>query len=356
MPAGKEKVLVAMSGGVDSSVAAWLLLRAGYEVTGVFLCLGGTVEAGHETRGCCSPTDAADARRVADKLGIDLFVLDAGREFAGIIEYFVGEYARGRTPNPCIHCNRLVKFARLLARADDLGAAYVATGHYARLVRDDRAGCAIHRGRTKDQSYALFGLARENLGRVLLPVGDIPEKAQVRRIAADLRLPVADKPDSQDICFVSGSYVDLLRRRRPEAFRPGDIVDSSGRVLGRHDGVGRFTVGQRHGLKVARGVPMYVTRIDSASGTVVIGPGEEVLSGGLTARSANWQGDVPACGGEFEATVQIRYNHAGAPARVKITGEDSFTVEFAQPVAAVTPGQAAVVYDGQRLLGGGWIQ
>ena len=346
-----ERVLVAMSGGVDSSVAAYLLRQAGYRVTGVFLCLGGSVGLDHDTPGCCSPGDAADARRVAEHLGIDMFVLDAGRDFARIIDYFVAEYAAGRTPNPCVHCNTLVKFARLIARADDLRARYVATGHHARM-----AAGAIHRAADKDQSYALFGIARELLGRLLLPIGELADKAQVRRIAGELGLSVADKPDSQEICFVSGDYGEFLRRRRPEAFGPGQIVDSSGNVLGAHDGVGGFTIGQRRGLGVAAGVPMYVTRIDPAAATVTIGPKQEVMSSHLSAAGANWHIDPPETGTVFEATVQIRYNHAGAPGRVRVTGRDSFEAHFAAPVAAITPGQAAVVYDGDRLFGGGWIE
>ncbi|KKL69524.1 hypothetical protein LCGC14_2114070, partial [marine sediment metagenome] len=181
------------------------------------------------------------------------------------------------------------------------------------------------------------------------------DKADVRRIAAELGLSVADKPDSQDICFVDGNYAELLRRRRPEAFRPGDILNSAGRVLGRHEGVGNFTIGQRRGLGVAAGAPMYVTRIDPAAATVTIGPKDEVMSSRLTASDANWHVDLPVAGGEFQATVQVRYNHAGAPGRVSVTGPATFKVTFDRPVAAITPGQAAVVYDGDRLLGGGWI-
>jgi len=361
MTNSRDKVLVAMSGGVDSSVAAHLLRRAGFDVTGVFLCLGAgrAVGVDHDTRGCCSPRDAADARRVAEVLGIDLFVLDAGEDFARIIDYFVAEYVRGRTPNPCIHCNTFIKFARLLARADALGARYVATGHHARMIDG-----AIHRAAEKDQSYALFGVAREHLGRMLLPIGGLAGKAEVRRIAAGLGLPVADKPDSQEICFVpdaageggrTGRYVDLVRARRPEAFRPGDIVDSAGNVLGRHEGVAHFTVGQRRGLRIARGRPMYVTAIDPATATVTIGPKAEVMSRRLRAGGANWHVETPQPGSEFPATVQVRYNHQAVPATVRITAPDRFEAEFARPVPAVAPGQAAVVYNGDRLLGGGWI-
>ena len=354
MTVTREKVLAAMSGGVDSSVAAYLLREAGYDVTGVFLCLGGTVGVDHETTGCCSPADAADARRVADALGIDLFVLDAARQFAPIIDYFADEYAAGRTPNPCILCNTLIKFGMLIERADALGARYVATGHHARIVRRDGAG-AIARAGKKDQSYALFGVAREHLARMLLPIGELADKAEVRRIAAELALVVADKPDSQEICFVDGDYAEVLRHRRPEALRAGDIVDSSGAVLGRHAGVGHFTIGQRRGLGVALGRPVYVTGIDPATATVTVGPRGEAVSTGLAASGANWHVPPPQPGEELTAIVQIRYNHAGTPGRVRVGGEGRFEVTFDEPVLAVAPGQAAVIYQGDRLLGGGWI-
>jgi len=351
----KEKVIVAMSGGVDSSVAASVLLEAGYEVTGVFMCLGRTGTGQTGSQGCCSPADAADARGVAQRLGIDLFVLDCAEVFGPIIDNFVGEYARGRTPNPCIHCNRQVKFGRLMDRADTLGIRYVATGHHARIVRGSGGAAAIARGRAsgKDQSYALFSIPRTWLGRILLPIGEIDDKDLVRSRALALGLNVHDKPDSQEICFVpDDDYVALLRRRCPEALRPGEIVDSAGCVLGTHAGYARYTIGQRRGLGVAAGAPMYVTGIDPGTARVTIGPREQTLGALLTARGANWHEDVP---GEFDATVQIRYNHLGATGRVTLTGPESFAVEFAEPVHAITPGQAAVIYDGRQLLGGGWI-
>jgi len=338
----KDKVLVAMSGGVDSSVAAGLLLRAGCDVTGVFLRLA-------------RAADAADARAAADALGIDLHSLDLADAFEEIIAHFAAEYAAGRTPNPCIRCNRRIKFGRLMERADALGIEYVATGHHARLAEAD-GGRALFRGkaRGKDQSYALFEVPRARLGRILLPIGEVGGKDEVRRIARDMHLPVHDKPDSQEICFVpDDDYAALLRRIRPDAMRPGEIVNAAGEVLGRHDGYGQFTVGQRRGLGVAAGVPMYVTRIDPAAARVTIGPRSEVMSRRLAAAGANWHADVPEA---FDALVQVRYNHRGAPARVRLSGTETFEVEFAEPVHAVTPGQAAVCYDGDRLLGGGWIE
>ena len=356
MSPGREKVIVAMSGGVDSAVAAAMLVRRGLDVTGVFMCLG-TASAGEaDGRGCCSPQDAADARRVADQLGIALYVLNLGDIFGRIVDDFVAEYARGRTPNPCIHCNSRIKFGRLIEQADLVGARYVATGHYARIV-DPPQGPAIARARHagKDQSYALFAIERRNLPRMLLPIGDFEDKAAVRQMARELNLNVHDKPDSQEICFApDDDYVSLLRQRCPEALKGGRLVDSSGKVLGAHDGFAAFTVGQRHGLRVG-GLksPYYVTRIDPLSGDVTIGPREETFSRHLRAGRANWQCDASD---EFEALVQIRYNHRGAPARVRRTGPDAFEAEFHEPVSAVTPGQAAVVYRGDMLIGGGWIE
>ena len=349
-----EKVLLAMSGGVDSSVAAVLLLEAGYDVTGVFMCLGSALSPDDDGRGCCSPTDAADARRVAEKLGVDLYVLDLTDEFAPIIDNFVAEYAAGRTPNPCIHCNTRIKFGRLVRYADSLGFRYVATGHHARII-DAGPGPAIARAKSpaKDQSYALFGIARENLTRILLPIGEMEGKDRVRRIARELELAVHDKPDSQEICFIpDDDYIAFLHERAPEALRPGEIVNSAGEVVGQHGGYARYTIGQRRGLGVAAGEPMYVTHIDPATRRVTIGTREETLTRRCRASGTNWHGEVPE---QFDAVVQIRYRHSGARGGVRITGEDTFEVDFDQDVAAVTPGQAAVVYDGERLLGGGWI-
>ena len=349
-----QKVIAAMSGGVDSSVAAALLKQAGAEVVGVFLCLGRAGAADSVSRGCCSADDAADARRVAEKLGIELHVIDAGAAFEGIIDEFAAEYARGHTPNPCIRCNAEVKFARLMKLADALGARYVASGHYARIVsRGGRQAVARARAVEKDQSYALFAVNGEWLGRVVLPIGELDGKAEVRRIAGASGLAVHDKPDSQEICFVDGDdYSVILAERAPEALRPGRIVDAEGRELGRHEGYGRFTIGQRRGLGVAGGVPLYVTAIDPETATVTLGPREALMRTHLAASRAVWQQPV---GESFRAAVQIRSTHRGAAATVRRRGEGRFEVEFDAPVSAITAGQAAVVYDGEVVLGGGWI-
>jgi tRNA-specific 2-thiouridylase len=354
MATKREKVIVAMSGGVDSSVAAAMLLEAGYDVTGIFMCLGSAGAADHAAGACCSPQDAADARRVAESLGIGLYVLNLADEFAPIIDYFLAEYVAGRTPNACIHCNARIKFGRLVRHADSLGIRYVATGHHARIIEAaGRPAIARGRSRQKDQSYALFGVAHRSLSRILLPIGELGGKDRVREIARQLGLNVHDKPDSQEICFVpDDDYVAFLRARAPEAMRAGLIVDSAGRQVGQHSGYGRYTIGQRRGLGVAGGRPLYVTRIDPGAACVTIGPHEELLSRRLRASRANWH-CLPAR--QFDAVVQIRYNHPGTPGRICATGPDGFEVEFPEPVAAVTPGQAAVVYDGDTLLGGGWI-
>jgi tRNA-specific 2-thiouridylase len=355
----RGRVLVGMSGGVDSAVSAALLLEQGWDVTGAFVCMGRAAEADGGS-GCCSPQDAADARRVAGLLGVDLFVLDATEGFERIIQDFAAEYAAGRTPNPCIGCNRDVKFARLLERARQLGFDAVATGHYARVVtRGGQPALARARAREKDQSYVLFELPPAALARLVLPLGEVGSKAEVREHARRLGLPVAEKPDSQEICFVpDGDYAAVLAARAPAALTPGPIVDDEGRVLGRHEGYARFTVGQRRGLGVGGPEPRYVTGIDPASATVRVGGAGAVLARGLTAARASWR-ELPAAGaGGMALAVQIRSGAVAAPARVTPGAGGwaaGFDVAFDAPVRAVAPGQAAVVYDGEVLLGGGWI-
>lgn len=372
MAGRKGKVVVAMSGGVDSSVAAALLAREGYEVMGVFMRLGSPdgVEApaekcdieqngGKSKQGCCSVLDAADARKVAAELGIPLYVLNFQEDFSRVIDYFVSEYNAGRTPNPCVRCNDWLKFGKLAQYAKAVGADFVASGHYARMGNDPVTGeRTLLRGRDvrKDQSYVLFGMKPQTAAHTLLPIGDL-EKPQVRAIAQELKLPVFNKPDSQEICFVPNQdYAGLVQRRTPEAFRAGEFVDRSGKVVGTHEGHQHFTIGQRRGTGVALGYPIYVVDIDPASNRVVVGEKEALLRKTLEAREANWiTSRLVREGGMMRCAAKIRYNHQPVPATVVVTGEDSFRVDFDEAQTAVTPGQAVAIYDGDVLLGGGWI-
>ena len=384
-----SRVVLAMSGGVDSSVAAWLLRQAGHEVIGIFMRHGGeplescTATASCATtssppsrsaasgqppelqaispapkQGCCTAADAADARRVADRLEIPLYALDFEQEFGRIVDYFVSEYAAGRTPNPCVMCNNWLKFGRLFDYAASAGAEYVATGHHARLraLPDGRMGLYRAADAGKDQSYVLFGIAAEALERLLFPVGEYA-KSEIRALASRLGLRVADKPDSQEICFVpQGDYTAVVRARRPDTLRPGEIRTADGRVLGRHDGIAGFTIGQRRGLGVAAGEPLYVTRLDVLSSTVTLGPRAALLAGGLVADDVNWHTDPPAVGAALRAEVKIRHMHAPAAATLQRAADGRVTVQFDAPQSAVTPGQAAVFYDAEGVvIGGGWI-
>ena len=350
-----------MSGGVDSSVAAALLKEQGYDCVGVFMCLGqAQAEGGHH--GCCSPQDAADAREVAGQLGIPFHVIDFQEELDGIVDYFVDEYAAARTPNPCIQCNNRLKFGKLAEFAEVIGASKVATGHYARLEELD-GQLRLRRGvdRGKDQSYVLFGLARENLHRAMYPLGGFP-KEQVRAMAQRFGLlQVCAKPDSQEICFVpNNDYARLVAGRRPDAVRAGELVDTKGKMVGEHQGVHGFTVGQRRGLGVTAGRPLYVISINADKNQVVVGDKQELLRHSMIVKQVNPLVE-PFPTEPFAASVQIRYNHTGNAAVVtpvfdehgKLTAAE---VMFDDPIAAITPGQAAVFYD-QRdaVIAGGWI-
>jgi len=353
-----SRVVVAMSGGVDSSVAAFLCLEAGHEVVGVTMQVwpDAPEEVLEREGGCCSLSAVEDARRVCSILGIPHYVTNLKREFEDeVIDEFIKEYARGRTPNPCITCNRALKFGHLLRRARELEAGYVATGHYARVEK--QAGRHLLKkaeDESKDQSYALYSLDQEQLAHALFPVGSL-SKREVRRIAKERGLPTSEKPESQDICFVTGGdYRDFLAGRRPEALSPGSIEDTRGRKLGSHTGIAHFTVGQRKGLGIASGRPMYIVDIRPDTNTVVAGTWEESLSQGLLARECNWiEFDRPA--GPFRADAKIRYKSNPAPAL--ITPRDGGVVEviFDRPQRAVTPGQAAVFYHGDVVAGGGTI-
>jgi tRNA-specific 2-thiouridylase len=352
------KVFVAMSGGVDSSVAALLLSRAGHDLVGIHLRTGvpaGSVPPGGRPR-CCCADEAVDARRVCARLGIPFYVQNTEGEFGALIDAFVAAYARGETPNPCVQCNTLIKFGALLRRARAFGADAVATGHYARRVRyGDRWAIARARDVRKDQSYVLYGLRQDELARARFPLGDL-DKEEVRRQAREADLPVADKPESQEICFVpSGDYRDLVRPHRPDAFAPGEIVDEHGSILGAHKGVGGFTVGQRKGLRLTAPDPLYVLQLDAAARRVVVGPRASL--GVATARvdEVSWSAiDPPRTPRAVQ--VSLRYRAAPLGARVEMTDGNMAQVRFDAPAWPVTPGQAAVFYDGDVVLGGGRIK
>ncbi|MCO6458777.1 MAG: tRNA 2-thiouridine(34) synthase MnmA [Pirellulaceae bacterium] len=368
------RVVLAMSGGVDSSVAAHLLRKQGLDVIGVFMRHGeqaveACATAGAESspllplfqgrsdhkQGCCSASDAADARRVADRLDIPFYALNLEAEFGRIVGYFVDEYSRGRTPNPCVVCNTWLKFGKLFDYADSVGAEFVATGHYAQLTPEAGAP-ALRRGadRRKDQSYVLFGVARSLLARMLLPVGHF-EKGQIREMAEQLGLRVAQKPDSQEICFVtSGDHGQFVQARCGDQDRGGEIVTIDGRVVGRHAGVERFTVGQRKGLGVALGEPHFVVRIDARTRQVVVGTRDSLACQELTAADCNWL--VEPGWDEFRCQAQIRYNSRAADATARRLPDKRLHVTFDSPCYGVAPGQAVVCYEGDRVLGGGWIE
>ncbi|MCI0362676.1 MAG: tRNA 2-thiouridine(34) synthase MnmA [Phycisphaerales bacterium] len=406
-----------MSGGVDSSVAAALLLREGYDVVGCFMRLGSPGESfdeliedaasdepshwcrgtggasseedggsrksrsskrlriGHQ--GCCSINDAADARMVASKLGIPFYVCNFKKDFGRIIDYFVGEYNAGRTPNPCVRCNDWLKFGKLHDYAQQIDAQFVASGHYARIepaeaterrsdeatkeTRNSQLGTRNYprllRGvdHTKDQSYVLFGAPRERLAEMLLPIGGY-RKPYVRELAREFDLPVFDKPDSQEICFVpDNDYTGLVARRTPEALRPGKVLASDGTVIGEHAGHQHFTIGQRKGVGVALGHPVYVVSKDASANTVTVGEREELLAERCVANEANWLSDESH--EWLPCAAKIRYNAQPVPARVRRVGslDRAIEVEFQEPQAAVAPGQAVVCYDHDAVICGGWI-
>lgn len=346
-----------MSGGVDSSVAAALLLQAGYEVIGMTMQIWPASAPADDTGGCCSLAAVEDARRVCDRLGVPYYVTNLRAEFQKrVIDEFVAEYTAGRTPNPCITCNRYLKFESLLQRALELEADYVATGHYARLADGPDGRRWLLRGADpgKDQSYALYSLTQEQLRRTLLPVGHL-EKTEVRRLAAELGLSVAQKPDSQEICFIhDNDYRRYLREEAGVSEQPGPFVNRAGQQVGTHRGLPFYTVGQRRGLGLAAGEPMYVIALDPGRNAVVVGPRSELGASGLIAHHLNWIALDPALLPRA-ATVKIRYNARPVACRIEPAEADTVRVTFAQPQDAVAPGQAAVFYDGDVVLGGGII-
>jgi tRNA-specific 2-thiouridylase len=354
-----------MSGGVDSSVAGVLLREQGYDVIGITMKTWDySTSGGHTGKevGCCTLESMNDARAIALKHDFTHFIVDIREEFGDwVIERFTQEYLAGRTPNPCVLCNTHIKWAALLRRADALDCDYIATGHYARIRHDEALGRHVLMtglDRNKDQSYALWGVAQEHFARTIFPLGTFT-KPQIRQLAADYGLlRVADKPDSYEICFVpDNNYRRFLRDRVPgldDRVGGGDFVLSDGSVVGRHEGYPFYTIGQRHGLGLALGAPVYVTFIDPATNTITVGPREELMQRSLVARQLNLikYEDLP---GEVQAVGKVRYKDAGAPCLVRQTGEDEVQVAFAELRRSITPGQALVLYEGEDVLGGGWI-
>jgi tRNA-specific 2-thiouridylase len=360
--APKSRVVVAMSGGVDSSLAAALLAEAGHEVVGVTLQLYDHGQAVARANSCCAGRDIHDARRVADRLGIAHYVLDYERRFEDeVIRPFATAYARGETPSPCIDCNRTVKFRDLLQASRELGAKALVTGHYARSVRGP-GGWELHRGMeaARDQSYFLFAMERATLEFLRFPLGGWT-KAAVRAEAALRQLPVAAKPDSQDICFIpDGAYAGLVGRLSPEALVPGEIVHVDGRVLGHHQGIGRFTIGQRRGIGLGGGPPLFVTALDAPKRQVVVGPRQALARRHVRLRDLHWLAGEERAGEEragegVRAEVKLRSTRLPCPATIRFGENGAADVLLDGPEEGVAPGQACVAYAGERVLGGGWI-
>jgi tRNA-specific 2-thiouridylase len=354
-----SKVVVGMSGGVDSSVAAYLLKEQGHDVTGVTMQIWQDEDQAvqEENGGCCGLSAVDDARRVAADLGIPYYVMNFKPEFKEhVIDYFIEEYLQGKTPNPCIACNRYVKWESLLNRSMSIGAEYIATGHYARIVKLENGRYTLRQSATisKDQTYALYNLTQEQLKHTLMPVGEY-SKEEVRRIAEKINLRIANKPDSQDICFVpDGDYAAYIEETAGVPIPEGNFVNSSGQVLGRHKGITHYTVGQRKGLGLALGYPAFVLEIRPDTNEVVLGTVEESMTITLRASQLNFM-SVEDLTEPLRVWAKIRYNHKGAWCTVEKTGADEVLCTFEEPQRAVTPGQAVVFYDGEYVLGGGTI-
>lgn len=355
----KKKVVVGMSGGVDSSVAAWLLKNQGYDVIGVTMQIWQDEEeaAMEEHGGCCGLSAVDDARRVAAALDIPYYVMNFKKEFKeNVIDYFIDDYLHGRTPNPCIACNRYVKWESLLKRSLDIGAEYIATGHYARVERLSNGRYAIRNSATaaKDQTYALYNLTQDQLSKTLMPVGEYT-KDQIRAMADEIGLLVAHKPDSQDICFVpDGDYTAFIERITKNKPRPGKFIHQNGQVLGTHQGLIHYTIGQRKGLGIAYEYPLYVIDKDIASNTVILGPNDALFQKALLAENCNLIA-IDKLEAPLRVTAKTRYRQKDVPAVIEPLADGKIKVTFDEPQRAITPGQAVVFYDGDYVVGGGII-
>lgn len=351
----KTRAVAAMSGGVDSSVAAALLQKQGYEVIGITMCFG-LKEPDKKRPSCCGIEGIEDARRVAHKLGIRHYVLNFDKALEEkVIKNFISEYLSGRTPNPCIRCNEYLKFQQLLNKARGLKAKYLATGHYARIEFDKNKKIfrlKKARDKFKDQSYFLYRITQKQMAHILMPLGNLT-KVTVRKLASDLGLPVADKPGSQEICFIPGAnYREFLRRSLD--IKPGPILDTRGNILGEHKGIPFYTIGQREGLGIAMGYPVYVTKIDAGNNTIIVGKKEEALSYGLIAGDLSFTDK--AIKRAVALSIKIRYNHKEVSSRIIPLGRNKIKVMFSKPQFAVTPGQSAVFYKQREVIGGGIIE
>lgn len=355
-----RKVVVGMSGGVDSSVAAWLLKEQGYDVIGVTMQIwqDEDAEVQEAEGGCCGLSAVDDARRVAMDLGIPYYVMNFKEEFRkNVMDYFAGEYVEGRTPNPCIACNRHVKWESLLRRSMAIGADYIATGHYAQIdsLPGGRYSLKTSVTAAKDQTYALYNLTQEQLSHTLMPVGSY-HKEEIRDMAERLGLPVAHKPDSQEICFIPDhDYASFIEEYTGRELPPGNFVDLDGNVLGRHRGITHYTVGQRKGLNLSMGRPVFVVEIRPETNEVVIGDNQDVFTNVLRCDKLNWMAVDGLHGKSMDVLAKIRYSHKGSPCTIREIGNDMVECRFHEPVRAVTPGQAVVFYDGDYVAGGGTI-